>query len=127
MKIEVYSGQRNSLPNTKTSKRGKSHGLEVKLDDLRKEVASTDGGIFPHSVLTTQQIDILSAKKPKSTEELESIIGKLKTEKYGRIIIEEIEKYESNQRVDVESTGRAAKKLKTKKAFIVVESSEDEV
>ncbi|XP_073288056.1 ATP-dependent DNA helicase Q-like 2 isoform X4 [Primulina huaijiensis] len=127
VKLEVYSGQRNSLPNSKTSKRGKSHGLEVKLDDLRKELASTDGGIFPHSVLSTQQIDTLSAKKPKSTEELESIIGKLKTEKYGRRIIEEIEKYESNQRLDDESTGRAGKKLKTKKAFIVVESSEDEV
>ncbi|XP_073042732.1 ATP-dependent DNA helicase Q-like 2 isoform X2 [Primulina eburnea] len=127
VKLEVYSGQRNSLPNSKTSKRGKSHGLEVKLDDLRKELASTEGGIFPHSVLSTQQIDKLSTEKPKSTEELESIIGKLKTEKYGRRIIEEITKYESNQRLDDESTGRAGKKLKTKKAFIVVESSEDEV
>ncbi|XP_075508442.1 ATP-dependent DNA helicase Q-like 2 isoform X4 [Primulina tabacum] len=127
VKLEVYSGQRNSLPNSKTSKRGKSHGLEVKLDDLRKELASTEGGIFPHSVLSTQQIDKLSAKKPKSTEEMESIIGKLKTEKYGRRIIEEIKKYESNQRLDDESTGRPGKKLKTKKPFIVVESSEDEV
>ncbi|KZV31710.1 mediator of RNA polymerase II transcription subunit 34 [Dorcoceras hygrometricum] len=127
VKLEVYSGERNSFPNSKTSKRGKSHGLEVKLDDLRKELASTDGRIFPHSILSTQQIDMLSATRPKSMEELESIIGKLKTNKYGRRIIEEIEKYEPNQRMDDESTGRAAKKLKTKKTFVVVESSEDEV
>ncbi|XP_073131847.1 ATP-dependent DNA helicase Q-like 2 isoform X2 [Henckelia pumila] len=127
VKLEVYSGQRDSLPNSRTSKRGKSHGLEVKLDDLRKELASTDGGIFPHSILSTQQIDMLSANKPKSMEELESIIGKLKTEKYGRRIIEEIGKHESNQPMDDELTGRASKKMKMKKSFIVVESSEDEV
>lgn len=50
--------------------RNKSCGLEIKIDELRKELAASDGGIFPHSVLSTQQINMLSAQMPKSTEQV---------------------------------------------------------
>lgn len=134
IKLEVRSGQKSSSTDLKTHKRGKSSGLEFRLDELRKELASVDGGIFPHSVLSTQQVSMLSAKKPKSMEELEKIIGKLKAEKYGPKILEEINNYESNSsQVDDDFSGggqdcegRAVKKLKTKKPVVLVESSGDE-
>ncbi|EYU37468.1 hypothetical protein MIMGU_mgv1a001824mg [Erythranthe guttata] len=134
VKLEVNCGQKNSSTNSKTNKRGKSSGLEYKLDELRKELASLDGGIFPHSVLSTQQITMLSAEKPKSMEELEKVIGKLKADKYGAKILESIIEYESKNQTDDdfsdggkdESEGRAIKKLKTKRALVVIESSGDE-
>ncbi|KAL7159725.1 hypothetical protein ABFS83_01G046900 [Erythranthe nasuta] len=134
VKLEVNCGQKNSATNSKTNKRGKSSGLEYKLDELRKERASLDGGIFPHSVLSTQQITMLSAEKPKSMEELEKVIGKLKADKYGAKILESIIEYESKNQIDDdfsdggkdESEGRAIKKLKTKRALVVIESSGDE-
>lgn len=61
--------------------------------------------------------------------QLEKIIGKLKTEKYGSRILEEIASYKSDPQQDAdgkESKGNAVKKLKTKKALVVLESSEDE-
>ncbi|KAG8375278.1 hypothetical protein BUALT_Bualt10G0083800 [Buddleja alternifolia] len=129
VKLEIHCGEKNSSANSKTYKRGKSSGLELKLDELRKELASLDGGIFPHSVLSTQQISMLSTKKPKSIEELEKIIGKLKAERYGTKILEEIKDDESKNEMDDDddvSDGRAVKKLKTRKALVVIESSEDE-
>ncbi|KAK6158624.1 hypothetical protein DH2020_005938 [Rehmannia glutinosa] len=100
VKLEIHCGQKSSSTNSNTHKRGKSSALEYKLDELRKELASLDGGIFPHSVLSTQQIGTLSANKPKSMEELEKIIGKLKSEKYGPRILKEINDYESNNPMD---------------------------
>ncbi|KAK6137191.1 hypothetical protein DH2020_029070 [Rehmannia glutinosa] len=135
VKLEIHCGQKSSSTNSNTHKRGKSSALEYKLDELRKELASLDGGIFPHSVLSTQQIGTLSANKPKSMEELEKIIGKLKSEKYGPRILKEINDYESNNPMDDDfsdggkddSAGRAVKKLKTRKeALVVIESSGDE-
>lgn len=45
-----------------------SSTLELKLDELRKGLSSVHGGIFPHSVLSTQQISLISAQKPNSME-----------------------------------------------------------
>ncbi|KAA8528189.1 hypothetical protein F0562_035560 [Nyssa sinensis] len=134
VKLEISSRQKSKAGIMKSTKRSTtSSGLELKLDELRKELSSIHGGIFPHSVLSTQQISMLSAQKPKSMEQLENIIGKLKTEKYGGRILEEIENYESkhppdNDLLDEEqgSGNRPAKRLKSKKAVVVVESSEDE-
>lgn len=70
VKLEIRSGQKSSSAKLKSNKRSRSSGLEFKLDELRKELASLDGGIFPHSVLSTQQISVLSDKKPKSMEEV---------------------------------------------------------
>ncbi|KAH6836351.1 RECQ helicase L2 [Perilla frutescens var. hirtella] len=130
VKLEIRSVQKSSSTNLKTKKRSRSSGLELKLDELRKELASLDGGIFPHSVLSTQQISALSDKKPSSMEELEKMIGKLKAEKYGGKILDEIKIYESNE-IDGEISGGGGggaveKKKKRKKALVVIESSEDE-
>ncbi|KAK6782743.1 hypothetical protein RDI58_020539 [Solanum bulbocastanum] len=130
IKVEMSTRQTRTSSSMKSSKRERSTGLDDKLDELRKELASIHGGIFPHSVLSTQQISTLSAQKPKSIEELEKIIGKLKTEKYGGRILEEIASYESDPQKDAdgskETEGNTVKKLKTKKAFVVLESSDDE-
>ena len=53
--------------------------------------------------------------------QLEKIIGKLKTEKYGSRILEEITTYQSD-----EEQNRAAKRPKAKKGLVVIESSEEE-
>ncbi|KAL1532313.1 Werner syndrome ATP-dependent helicase [Salvia divinorum] len=123
VKLEVRSGQKSSLTNLKSNRRRRSSGLESKLDELRKELAFHDGGIFPHSVLSTQQISVLSDKKPESMEELEKIIGKVKAEKYGEKILEEIRSYEpKNEIIDEEPSSLK----KSKKPIVVIESSEDE-
>ena len=127
--VEMSTRQSRTSSSTRSSKRERSSGLDDKLDELRKELASIHGGIFAHSVLSMQQISTLTSKKPKSIEELEKIIGKLKTEKYGSRILEEIASYKSDPQQDAdgkESKGNAVKKLKTKKALVVLESSEDE-
>ncbi|XP_069144293.1 ATP-dependent DNA helicase Q-like 2 isoform X5 [Solanum lycopersicum] len=140
IKVELSTRQTRTSSSMKSSKRERSTGLNDKLDELRKELASIHGGIFPHSVLSTQQISTLSAQKPKSIEEvysycfayrLEKIIGKLKTEKYGGRILEEIASYESDPQKNnadgsKETKGNTVKKLKTKKTLVVLESSEDE-
>ncbi|KAK2976017.1 hypothetical protein RJ640_015694 [Escallonia rubra] len=133
VKLEVPSGQKTNSGIVKSSKRRRSSGLEFKLDELRKELSSVNGGIFPHSVLSTQQISMLSSQKPNSREQLGKIIGKLKTEKYGNKILEVIENYESNDKQSnglsdeaQDSGSRSSKKPKAEKAIVVVESSGDE-
>lgn len=65
--------------------------------------------------------------------QLESIIGKLKTEKYGEMILEEVMRHDaiSEQLVDdptKEETCkiRSSKRAKTQKDLVLVESSEEE-
>ena len=73
VKLEISTQVKTKTGNMKSSKRSLiSSGLELKLDELRKELSSTHGGIFPHSVLSTQQISILSAQKPASIHEASS-------------------------------------------------------
>lgn len=62
-----------------------------------------------------------------SSPQLEKIIGKLKTEKYGSKILEQIRKYaDLNELKEQGSEERATKRLKTKKALVVIESSDEE-
>ncbi|XP_030472084.2 ATP-dependent DNA helicase Q-like 2 [Syzygium oleosum] len=134
IKLEVLSNQKRMNDNVKSTKRSlTTSGLEFKLDELRKELSSIHGGILPHSVLTTQQISMISAIKPSSIEELESIIGKLKSKKYGSRILEEVEKYEGSDQPDKNSShksqstdDRPSKRPKTKKPLVLIETSEDE-
>ncbi|CAL5188369.1 unnamed protein product [Lathyrus oleraceus] len=126
VKLEVSTEQK-----TKASERLKrslgSSGLELKLDELRKELSSLHGGILPHSVLSTQQISLLCSQKPNSLEQLEKVIGKLKTGKYGNKILEQIVNYSDFKLTDEQaSDGRAAKRSKTKKNLVLIETSEDE-
>ncbi|XVF87923.1 hypothetical protein PTKIN_Ptkin19aG0007400 [Pterospermum kingtungense] len=101
-----------------------SSSLEFKLDELRKKLASDDGGIFPHSVLSGQQMRSISAHKPHSIKELQKIIGKVKTEKYGDRILEQVKNYKDDDVLNEEE--RRRKKLKTKRDVVDIESSDDE-
>ncbi|KAK1567722.1 hypothetical protein Q3G72_015762 [Acer saccharum] len=136
IKLEISSRHKNMTGNKKSTKRSViSSVLEFKLDELRKELALVHGGIFPHSILSSELIRMISAQKPNSMEELEKIIGKLKTEKYGSRILEEINKYADTEQPDNNASlkdeprneSRATKRLKTQKALVVIESSDDEV
>ncbi|OMO81086.1 hypothetical protein CCACVL1_12611 [Corchorus capsularis] len=128
VKLEVDGRSKVKGGYTKSIKHGVASNLEFKLDELRKELASHDGGIFPHSVLSGQNIKLISAKKPSSTQELETIIGKLKTEKYGDRILEEVKKYGNGEQINEDvskneeqgSERRPRKKLKTKKEVVVL-------
>ncbi|XP_035543183.1 ATP-dependent DNA helicase Q-like 2 isoform X1 [Juglans regia] len=129
--LEISSREKN-MAGLKSAKHSPSSSiLEFKLDELRKELSSIQGGIFPHSILSTQQIGMISSQKPNSMKQLEKIIGKLKTEKYGSRILEQVEKYSNSvQTNEVKeeqgSQNRANKRLKTKKALVLIESSDDE-
>ncbi|KAH9687599.1 ATP-dependent DNA helicase q1 [Citrus sinensis] len=140
IKLEISSVQKNTADNKKSTKRSlTSSALEFELDELRKELASISGGILPHSVLSSQLIRLISARKPSTMEEassnhLEKIIGKLKTGKYGSRILEVISKcgnsvqQHDNNAVSKEEQGRdarASKRTKKEKAVVVVDSSDD--
>lgn len=135
IKMDVTSTSKDVDGYRKSSKHGVTSGLEFKLDELRKELASHDKEIFPHSVLSGQQISSISAHLPNSIEELEKIIGKLKTEKYGGRILEEVKKYgnaehPNNEVLNEEESSEIRpprKKLKkANKQVIMVDSSNDE-
>ncbi|MCL7025550.1 hypothetical protein MKW94_023480 [Papaver nudicaule] len=134
VKLEICSGIKGNTGNKKATKHTVSlSGLELKLDELRRELSSIHGGIFPHSVLSTQQISMLSSQKPSSRDQLESIIGKLKTEKYGDRILDKIQNYVDLGQPDGgllnevdQPENRPNKRLKRQKAPVLIESSEDE-
>ncbi|KAJ4729096.1 ATP-dependent DNA helicase [Melia azedarach] len=137
IKLDISSRQMKTIDKKKSMKRSfTSSALEFELDELRKELSSIHGGILPHSVLSSQLIRLISAQKPNSMEELENIIGKLKTEKYGSRILEVISKCAKTEEqpdnaVLKEDQGsentRASKRPKKQKDVVVVESSDDEV
>ncbi|XP_072955690.1 ATP-dependent DNA helicase Q-like 2 isoform X2 [Typha angustifolia] len=123
----------NNTRSPKIAKRSHQSALETKLDELRKELSSSHGGIFPHAVLSMQQISMLGTQKPTSIEELEKLIGKVKAEKYGCRIIQLIQHYIMSEQPDVsmQSAAKATengsnKRQKKNKAIVLVESSEDE-
>ncbi|KAH8513711.1 hypothetical protein H0E87_006829 [Populus deltoides] len=134
VKLEISSKQKNKGDSMKSAKHSLAFsGLELKLDELREKLSSGHGGIFPHSVLSSQQMSMISSQKPSSAQELEKIIGKLKTEKYGSKILDEIKKYTGSEPPDngmlneEEGSGnRASKRLKTRKGIVVIESSDEE-
>lgn len=54
--------------------------------------------------------------------QLEKLIGKLRTEKYGNRILKQIEKYYDFEPTDKqEIDARAAKRLKSKKNLVIIE------
>ncbi|XP_048320030.2 ATP-dependent DNA helicase Q-like 2 isoform X3 [Ziziphus jujuba] len=128
VKLEVCNAQKKVAGINSVKHNVAFSGLEMKLDELRKELSSTHGGIFPHSILSTQQICMISAQKPNTLEQLEKIIGRLKTEKYGNRILEQIIKYaDSNELKDEHGSDvRPKKRLKTKKPVVLIESSDDD-
>lgn len=72
--LGISKGEKN-MGSLKSAKPNLSSSvLEFKLDELRKELSSSLGGIFPHSVLSTQQISMISAQKPNSKKQASLII-----------------------------------------------------
>lgn len=74
VKLEITIGQRGKKGGSPkgANKRSRTSGLETKLDELRIELSSSHGGIFPHAVLSMQQINMLGHQKPTSIEEVSS-------------------------------------------------------
>ncbi|ERN15693.1 mediator of RNA polymerase II transcription subunit 34 [Amborella trichopoda] len=132
VKLEISVNSRGSRTNIKAVKCKHLAGLELKLDDFRKELSSCHGGIFPHAVLSTQQISTLSTERPDSLEQLEKLIGKTKTEKYGERILDCIRQYVETEvpngsvKEGDSIQHRPTKRAKTKKALINIDTSEDE-
>ncbi|XP_040367131.1 ATP-dependent DNA helicase Q-like 2 isoform X2 [Rosa chinensis] len=130
VKLEMSTGQKK-VAGVRSVKRSRASScLEQKLDELRKELSSDHGGIFPHSVLSTQQISMIDDQKPNSMKQLEKIIGKVKTEKYGSRILEQVSMYaEAKQLVEdkeeQETENRSSKRLKNTEPLLI-ESSDDE-
>lgn len=129
VKLEISCGQKK-VAGVRAVKRSRASScLELKLDELRTELSSDHGGIFPHSVLSTQQISMINDQKPDSMEQLEKIIGKVKTEKYGSKILEQVRMYaDAKQPVEdneQEIENRSSKRLKNTEPLLI-ESSDDE-
>lgn len=128
VKLEIVvegSHQDKGGSRSKGSKRSRMSDLEAKLDELRRELSSSSSGgisIFPHAVLSTQQILLLSCQKPTTEAELEKIIGKVKTTKYGSRIIEMMRSHIT----DSGSGNGADAKKQHNKDVVSVESSDDE-
>lgn len=72
VKLEIYTEQRTKDGVRSAKQCLGSSGLELKLDELRKELSSAHGGILPHSVLSTEQIIQLASQKPNSLEHASS-------------------------------------------------------
>ncbi|KAI4365261.1 hypothetical protein MLD38_021260 [Melastoma candidum] len=133
IRLEILKKQKPVTGGNKSTKHSfMDSGLEFELDELRKQLSSENGGIFPHSIWTTQQITAICAKKPCDMKELESIIGKLKSEKYGNRILEVVDKYKSSDQSGSTSNGkkksgekRPSKRPKTINHPIYVASDED--
>ncbi|XP_073112990.1 ATP-dependent DNA helicase Q-like 2 isoform X3 [Elaeis guineensis] len=131
--LEICMGQRRNSSIHKDARNSQTFGLEMKLDELRKELSSTHGGIFPHAVLSTQQISILSTHKPTSITQVEKLIGKVKAEKYGNRIVDLIQQYVESGQPNGDTSGvaeasenRANKRPRKNRSLILIESSEDE-
>jgi ATP-dependent DNA helicase Q1 len=70
VKLEISSKQKNKGDSMKSAKHSLAFsGLELKLDELREKLSSGHGGIFPHSVLSSQQMSMISSQKPSSAQE----------------------------------------------------------
>ncbi|KAM3312353.1 hypothetical protein ACQJBY_032352 [Aegilops geniculata] len=106
----------------KSAKRNQMSNLEAKLDDLRRTISSRNGGIFPHAVLSTEQISLLNCHTPTTIAELEKLIGKVKTDKYGSNIIEVMQSETGSGKDSLDG----AKRQKKDKGVVFVESSEEE-
>ena len=66
----VQSAKKQSkAPTSSKSKDEMVHtGLGSVLDELRQTLAAVHGGIFPHSVLSSQHISLLSSQQPLTME-----------------------------------------------------------
>lgn len=76
IKLEIVQGVKSARKKAKASTAPISEndmvhtGLGLVLDELRQNLAAVHGGIFPHSVLSSQHISLLSSQKPLTMEEV---------------------------------------------------------
>lgn len=70
MKLTSAIHSQDSGDRFKSAKRNQMSNLEAKLDDLRRTISSRTGGIFPHAVLSTQQISLLNCHTPTTIAEV---------------------------------------------------------
>ncbi|XP_024375691.1 ATP-dependent DNA helicase Q-like 2 isoform X1 [Physcomitrium patens] len=111
VKLEIVKGAQSAKKKSKAntapiSEEGMTFsGLGSALDDLRQNLAASHGGIFPHSVLTSQHISLLASQKPVTMEELEEVIGKRIAEQYGNEILVSITDYLEEHPADTENGG----------------------
>uniref|UniRef100_A0A0A9DN55 HRDC domain-containing protein n=1 Tax=Arundo donax TaxID=35708 RepID=A0A0A9DN55_ARUDO len=127
VKLEIAVPSQDRGGRSKGTKCSRMSNLEAKLDELRRELSSSNGGMFPHAVLSAQQISLVSCQKPTTVDELEKVIGKVKTEKYGGRIIELMRSHITSSGTNEASDESGAKKRQKKDKDVVwVESSEEE-
>ncbi|XP_031482944.1 ATP-dependent DNA helicase Q-like 2 isoform X2 [Nymphaea colorata] len=134
VKLAICTVDRNNSSTTSVAKQSVVDGLELALDKLRRDLASSHGGIFPHAVLSMQHISTLSAHKPTSFKQVEKIIGKTKAEKYGDKILQQIQGYIASDQPDENSNvepeerrQKRNKRLKTQRTIVHVQSSDDDI
>jgi hypothetical protein len=71
VKLEIAVASQDRGVRSKGAKRGRMIDLEAKLDELRRDLSSmANEAIFPHAVLSAQQISLLSCQKPTTPAEV---------------------------------------------------------
>ncbi|KAH9562643.1 hypothetical protein CY35_05G082900 [Sphagnum magellanicum] len=100
VKLEIIKGVHSVKKGAKAARNKSSSddeemksGMGRMLDELRFKLATDHGGIFPHSVLSSQHITALCSSKPVSLDQVEQITGKRIAEKYGKEILASISGY----------------------------------
>lgn len=148
VKLEMIQGPKVDSQTVKKGafldNKNMNSGLALALDELRKELSQRHGGIFPHAVLSSQHITTLCSQRPTSMEEVEKVLGKRKAEQYGKEILDCIQQFISQgpqstagqwvspkkqkQTGDEKNCNNArdGKRVKSKRAFVCVSSSDNE-
>lgn len=148
VKLEMIQGPKVDSQTVKKGafldNKNMNSGLALTLDELRKELSQRHGGIFPHAVLSSQHITTLCSQRPTSMEEVEKVLGKRKAEQYGKEILDCIQQFISQgpqstagewvspkkqkQTGDEKNCNNArdGKRVKSKRAFVCVSSSDNE-
>ncbi|CAN6461375.1 unnamed protein product [Victoria cruziana] len=131
VKLATCTVDKDNPSKTSAAKQTALGSLELALDRLRRDLASSHGGIFPHAVLSMQHISMLSAQRPTSFKQVEKIIGKTKAQKYGDKILKHIQDHIASDQPDGNSTveiaqPRCNKRLKMQRT-INVQSSDDDI
>ena len=76
VKLEIVQGLQSAKKGSKASRTAVDNGqmqtgMGIMLDRLRQNLAAAHGGIFPHSVLSSQHITLLCTQKPDSLEQVQ--------------------------------------------------------
>lgn len=66
------------------------------LDSMREQLAQKHEEVFPYAILSSQQIAQLCIRKPVSLAQIEKLLGKRKTELFGKELLDAISNYTSN-------------------------------